>query len=217
MHSFSLNISYVELKKQCPLLGLRCLKKAFGFLWTMTCAVACRWTISPFHCRRFSRSVKSLYGSLVHAPTCPVFHPANSKPLSVLSNWDKGCLSAMVYRISATSTERRFWPTQITRHDSDTSHGAGAVEAVPVYSGLGVWDAGTYPACCRVDKCVCDYPASPPAWAWREPGDSPSGYGIQWSTWYAGLAYCCLPPHIRPDWLLVKPWKVAKLFGQRKK
>ena len=42
--------------------------------------------------------------------------PANSEPLSVFSNCGKGRLSAMVFSISATSVERRFWPTQIPRH-----------------------------------------------------------------------------------------------------
>lgn len=42
--------------------------------------------------------------------------PANSEPLSVFSNSGKGRLSAMVFNISATSVERRFWPTQIPRH-----------------------------------------------------------------------------------------------------
>lgn len=42
--------------------------------------------------------------------------PANLEPLSVFSNCGKGCLSAMLFSISATSVERILCPTLMLRH-----------------------------------------------------------------------------------------------------
>ncbi|MCI1030174.1 hypothetical protein [Pantoea dispersa] len=61
---------------------------------------------------------KSVRISNSYAHLSSIF-PADSEPLSVFRSCGNGCHNAKIFSISATSEERRFWPTQIHRHSRE--------------------------------------------------------------------------------------------------